>query len=66
MKAAFNAVFAVSAIVAVACLALAIGLVPRSEEMRCNTKARAAEHEELVGRVPGARKASCGYRQLRP
>lgn len=45
-QAAFNAVFAVCAI---ACLAIAIGLVPRGEEMRRNTKARAADDEELVG-----------------
>lgn len=48
-QAAYNAVFAVCAIVAVACLAVAIGLVPRGEEMRRNTKARAADFEELVG-----------------
>ena len=48
-QADFNSVFTFCAIVAVACLALAIGLVPRGEEMRRNTKARTAEHEELVG-----------------
>lgn len=51
-QAAYNAVFpvfAVCAIVTVAGLAVAIGLVPRGEEMRRNTKARAADFEELVG-----------------
>ncbi len=48
-QAAYNAVFAVCAIVAVAGLAVAIRLVPRGEEMRRNTKARAADFAELVG-----------------
>lgn len=48
-QAGFNAVFGVCAVVAVACLGLALGFVPRGEEMRRNARARAAEHEELVG-----------------
>jgi DHA2 family multidrug resistance protein len=51
-QAGFNAVFAACAVIIVACLALALAFVPQGEEMRRNTRARAAEHEELVGRPP--------------
>ncbi|MGP1675347.1 MAG: DHA2 family efflux MFS transporter permease subunit, partial [Candidatus Limnocylindrales bacterium] len=46
---AINSIFGICAIVGVGCLLLAIRLLPHGDEMRRNTRARAVEHEDLVG-----------------
>lgn len=49
-QAGYNSLFLVVTVLAVACLALAAGFVPRSDEMREHVTARAVEREELAGR----------------
>jgi EmrB/QacA subfamily drug resistance transporter len=48
--AGYNSLYAVVTVLAIACLVLAAGFVPRSDEMREHVSARAVEREELVGR----------------
>jgi EmrB/QacA subfamily drug resistance transporter len=49
-QAGYNSLFAVVTVLAVACVVLAVGFLPRSDEMREHVSARAVERDELAGR----------------
>ncbi len=49
-QAGFNLVFALSAVVALACLVIALRYTPDADEMRRDAQDRAAEHEAVVAR----------------
>lgn len=48
-QAGFNDVFAICAVVALACLTLGAWFVPRADDMDRNARARVVEHKRLVG-----------------